>query len=66
LKIRIFERVALSLILGSSLLTTFAFSASPTPGLLKAKQEAEAKGYIFFTSHDEILNKAKQEGNYAL
>jgi hypothetical protein len=41
---------------------TFAFSASPTPALLKAKQEAEAKGYVFFTNHDEILSKAKQEG----
>ena len=51
----------MSLILGCSL-STIAFSASPTPALLKAKQEAEAKGYIFFTNHDEILNKAKQEG----
>jgi len=62
LKIGIFQIVTLSLILVCSLLNTLAFSASPTPTLLKAKQEAEAKGYIFFTNHDEILSKAKQEG----
>ncbi len=30
--------------------------------LAKARQEAEAKGYTFLTSHDEILAKAKAEG----
>ena len=62
MKIRLFERVTLSVILGSSLASPFAFSASTTPGLLKAKQDAEAKGYVFFTNHDEIMSKAKQEG----
>jgi ABC-type Fe3+ transport system substrate-binding protein len=37
-------------------------AASASPALLKAKQEAEAKGYLFETSHDEILAKAKKEG----
>jgi hypothetical protein len=32
------------------------------PALLKAKQQAEAKGYIFETSHDEIVSQAKKEG----
>ncbi len=36
--------------------------AAPAPGLLKAKQEAEAKGYVFFTNHDEIVAAAKKEG----
>jgi ABC-type Fe3+ transport system substrate-binding protein len=36
-------------------------AASASPGLSKAKQEAEAKGYIFLTSKDEIVAKAKQE-----
>ncbi|HET8564380.1 MAG TPA: ABC transporter substrate-binding protein [Candidatus Binatia bacterium] len=36
------------------------FAASVNPSLLKAK--AEAKGYIFETSHDEIVAKAKKEG----
>jgi ABC-type Fe3+ transport system substrate-binding protein len=30
--------------------------------VLKAKQEAEARGYIFATSHDEIVARAKKEG----
>ena len=39
-----------------------AMAASPSATLLKAKQDAEAKGYIFHTSHDEIVAKAKKEG----
>ena len=38
------------------------FAASASPGLLKAKQEAEGKGYLFEASHDDILAKAKKEG----
>ncbi len=45
------------LLLGSGVL-----AASISPALQKAKQEAEAKGYIFLTSHDEIVNMAKKEG----
>jgi ABC-type Fe3+ transport system substrate-binding protein len=30
--------------------------------MLEAKKKAEAKGYIFETSHDEIVAKAKKEG----
>ena len=40
--------------------TTYAASASPT--ILKAKQEAEAKGYIFAASQEEIVANAKKEG----
>ncbi|MGH7844769.1 MAG: ABC transporter substrate-binding protein [Candidatus Binatia bacterium] len=32
------------------------------PGLLKAKQDAEAKGYVFEASRDDIFAKAKKEG----
>ncbi|MBI2988438.1 MAG: extracellular solute-binding protein [Deltaproteobacteria bacterium] len=41
---------------------------APTPALAasstlpQAKQEAEAKGYTFFTTHDEIVAMAKKEG----
>ncbi|MBI2986950.1 MAG: extracellular solute-binding protein [Deltaproteobacteria bacterium] len=42
------------------LATMQAVAASPI--LLKAKKEAEAKGYIFFTAHDEIVAMAKKEG----
>jgi iron(III) transport system substrate-binding protein len=43
-------------------LAEIGYSAAPSPALLKAKQEAEAKGYIFETSRDEIIAKAKKEG----
>ena len=39
-----------------------SFAAAISTGLLKAKQDAEAKRYIFITSRDEIIAKAKQEG----
>jgi ABC-type Fe3+ transport system substrate-binding protein len=44
-----------------SIVTGTGFAASVNPTLLKAKQEAEAKGYLFGTSHDEIVAKAKKE-----
>ena len=34
--------------------------------LLKAKQDAETKGYLFEISHDEIVAKAKKEGKFKL
>ena len=34
----------------------------PSATLLKAKQDAEGKGYVFLTSHDEIVARAKKEG----
>ena len=39
---------------------THAIGASAA--LLKAKQEADAKGYLFFTTHDDIVQRAKKEG----
>ena len=39
-----------------------AAAAARATGLLKAKKEAESKGYIFETSHDDIVKKAKLEG----
>src|SRR5215813_9931862 len=38
-----------------------AGAASPTAALLKAKKEAEAKGYIFEVSREDIVAKAKKE-----
>jgi iron(III) transport system substrate-binding protein len=38
------------------------FAASSTQSLLKAKQEADAKGYSFVLNHDEVISRAKQEG----
>ena len=40
-----------------------ALHAAAAPAALqKAKQDAEAKGFIFETSHDEIIAKARKEG----
>ena len=39
-----------------------SFAAAPSSSLLKAKQDAETKGYLFESSHDEIVAKAKKEG----
>jgi iron(III) transport system substrate-binding protein len=44
-------------ITGSSL-----FAASAATSVLKAKQEAEAQGYVFRTTHEEIVSEAKKEG----
>src|SRR5215475_10755330 len=38
------------------------FAAASGPDLLKAKKDAEARGYTFETSHDDIVAKAKKEG----
>ena len=55
-----YPRVALVLVLLSSAAVSFA--ASVDPALLKAKQEAESKGYLFITNREEIVAKAEQEG----
>ena len=39
-----------------------ALAAASNPALMKAKKEAETKGFIFFAGHDEIVAKAKGEG----
>jgi ABC-type Fe3+ transport system substrate-binding protein len=41
---------------------TLASAATSGSALQKAKHEAEAKGYTFITSHDEIIAQAKKEG----
>ena len=38
------------------------FAAEASQSLIRAKRDAEAKGYIFAATHDEIVNRAKQEG----
>ncbi|HWP56650.1 MAG TPA: extracellular solute-binding protein [Candidatus Acidoferrales bacterium] len=45
---------------GPSLLGAAAGPSAPAP--LKAQKEAEARGYIFVASRDEILARAKAEG----
>jgi iron(III) transport system substrate-binding protein len=39
-----------------------AAAARINPALSKAKQEAEARGYVFAVTHDEVVAEAKKEG----
>ncbi len=54
--------VSLILLAPPAIVGSSALGASAGPALVKAKQEADAKGYIFVPSHDEIVSRAKQEG----
>ena len=51
-----------SLLVEWSLVSSPVFGASASTGVMKAKQEAETKGFIFESSRDEIIAKAKKEG----
>ena len=62
MKASIFKATILLLTIGLWMGGSATLAASPSPALLKAKKEAEAKGFIFETSHDEIVAKAKKEG----
>ncbi|MBI2985690.1 MAG: extracellular solute-binding protein, partial [Deltaproteobacteria bacterium] len=57
-----FRQVAVLFLILSWLSTASGFAASSSPSLMKAKKEAEAKGFVFETSHDEIVAKAQKEG----
>jgi ABC-type Fe3+ transport system substrate-binding protein len=48
--------------LGLPIAVLSAYAASANPTLAKAKQEAEAKGFIFAASQEEIIANAKKEG----
>ena len=56
------DRLVTILLASFAIGATSIYAAEPSPGLLKAKREAEAKGFLFAASHDEIVSKAKQEG----
>lgn len=60
------RHIAPMLLLGSFLLSfglpAAVLGAAASSALQKAKQESEAKGFIFETSRDEIIAKAKKEG----
>ena len=51
------------LLLGFWLIVVPLGYAAESAALQKAKTEAEAKGYLFLTSHDEIVARAKKEGS---
>ena len=53
-------KIAMVMMAVLGLLLSRAANAA-TPSLLKAKQAAQAKGFVFEASHEEIVAKAKQE-----
>jgi ABC-type Fe3+ transport system substrate-binding protein len=61
IQIRVFRLTAFLFILGSWTLAPNG-SAQTSAALSNTKKEAEAKGYIFVDSHDEVVNRAKKEG----
>jgi hypothetical protein len=62
MKIGSCTRALLFSLLGCFVLATNGSAAESSAALLKAKKEAEAKGFIFETTRDEIVAKAKKEG----
>ena len=58
-----FRKMTLLVALAFCAFATGALAAQPSAALLKAKKEAEAKGYAFETSRDDILAGAKKEGS---
>ena len=60
MKITYWQRAVLSFALFSCAVDN-AFGAMPLPSIDKAKQEAEARGYVFLDSHEKIVAAAKKE-----
>src|SRR5918992_1396194 len=54
--------IFLSLLVTHWLWVSTAQAASASPALLQARKEAESRGYLFESSREEILAKAKKEG----
>jgi hypothetical protein len=61
MKIGLYKRAPLIFLLGCMVSGTNATAAESSAALLKAKKEAEAKDFIFETSRDAIVAKAKKE-----
>jgi spermidine/putrescine-binding protein len=59
---RRFQIVGFLIICSLYLSNSSALAATASPSLAKAKQEAEAKGFTFVSSRDEIIRRAKEEG----
>jgi len=47
----------------SNLFVSSGAAATLDPALLKSKQEAESRGYVFLASRDEIIANARKEGS---
>src|SRR6187399_1320490 len=46
----------------SRILVSSALAASANDAVFNAKQEAQVRGKVFITTHEEIVSKAKAEG----
>ena len=62
MRITLPNKAVFSLTLLSSILMLVAHALAASPALLKAQKEAQDKGYIFFSTHDDIVAGAKKEG----
>jgi ABC-type Fe3+ transport system substrate-binding protein len=62
MKVRFLTKTMSLGFIASWVLATNSLSAEPNTALLKARKDAEAKGYIFEASHNEIETKARKEG----
>ncbi|HWP57956.1 MAG TPA: extracellular solute-binding protein [Candidatus Acidoferrales bacterium] len=60
---RIFTLLCALAFFGTLLAASTGLGAAANPTLAKAKQDAEAKGYLFVASKEEIIANAKKEGN---
>jgi len=61
-----FRRGILVLSLGGFLLVAPVHAAAPNPALGKAKQEAEARGFVFVSDRTEILSRAQKEAKLSV
>jgi ABC-type glycerol-3-phosphate transport system substrate-binding protein len=62
-KNKFFQLLALSVAFALCMLAGDVRAAAPTGPLIEARKQAEAKGYVFEASHDDIVAKAKKEGH---
>jgi ABC-type Fe3+ transport system substrate-binding protein len=62
MKNAVLTTIALMALIGCWYSDARALAASANPSLAKAKQDAEAKGFIFESRRDDIIAKAKKEG----
>ena len=57
-----FNRSSLVMGLSTVLFASQVLAATPNPALVKAKQDAESKGFIFVSDRSEIVARAQKEG----
>jgi len=59
---RMARRLMVLVVINFGISAAHVHAAESSSALLKEKKEAEAKGFLFAASHDEVVSKAKQEG----